>query len=143
MTTTARVNMAAGLLAVLNAAKSAGLLQETFAARPGALSRPTPFGFVDMGDEAVTHSEGTRTRVFSPSLVVVDRLTDNAETTARMNALVDAMHDYITARPHLAPNVVHKGRLSVEVAIEQGDDNVWYVAARFGYGDITVQEGRD
>jgi hypothetical protein len=59
MTTTARVDMAAGLLAVLDAAKAAGLLQETFPARPGALSRPTPFGFVDMGDEAVTHSEGT------------------------------------------------------------------------------------
>lgn len=145
MTTTARADMATGLLGILTTAKNNGLLQEAHPARPGSLARPTPFGYVEMGPEAVAHDSGTRTRVISPSLVVVDRLTENAEVAARMDALIDSILDLITATPHIsvASGVVHDGRMTIDVEVDQALDNTWYIAARFAYGDITVQEGRN
>ena len=145
MGTTARVDTATGLLAILDGLKASGDLEETFSARPGSFARPTPFGYVDLGDEQVSHDAGTRTRVFPASLVIADRLTENAESTERMNALVDKVLDAITAHAHVSVpgGVVHSGRVAVTVGADQAPDGAWFIAARFDYGDITVQEGRD
>ena len=147
MTTTARVDMAAGLKTILNQAVSQGLIQQAFAARPGSLAFPTPFGFVDVGDERVTHDAGTRVRVLAPSLVVVDRWTENDEAAARMNAVVDGLLDLITANAHISSSAAHSGGLTITVAPEQvplpdGSDAT-FLAARFAYLDVNVQEGRD
>jgi hypothetical protein len=144
MTTTFRQDTVSGLKAILDLFKDANptLLQETFRVQPPSLIRPTPFGFIELRPEEVSHDSGTRTREMAPSIVVVDRWTENDEVMARIDAFVDMFMDHITRHAHIATGIVHGGRLTVEDTIEQ-EGEAYFVAVRFVYRDIVNSEGRD
>jgi hypothetical protein len=144
MTTTFRQDTVAGIKSILDSfmAANPSMLRETFRVQPSGLIRPTPFAFVELRPEEITHDAGTRERVMSPSIVVVDRWTENDEVMARFDALVDALVDHITAHPHIATGIVHNGRMTVEDSLEQVGE-ASFIAVRLTYRDISITEGRD
>jgi hypothetical protein len=144
MTTTFRQDTVAGIKSILDSfmAANPSMLRETFRVQPPGLIRPTPFAFVELRPEEITHDAGTRERVMSPSIVVVDRWTENDEVMARFDALVDALVDHITAHPHIATGIVHNGRMTVEDSLEQVGE-ASFIAVRLTYRDISITEGRD
>jgi hypothetical protein len=144
MTTTFRQDTVAGIKSILDSFKLANpsMIQETFRVQPPGLIRPTPFAFVELRPEEISHDAGTRERVMSPSIVVVDRWTENDEVMARFDALVDALVDHITAHPHIATGIVHNGRMTVEDSLEQVGE-ASFIAVRLTYRDISITEGRD
>jgi hypothetical protein len=144
MTTTFRQDTVTGIKAILDSFKAANpsLMQETFRVQPPSIIRPTPFAFVELRPEEISHDAGTRERVMSPAIVVVDRWTENDEVMTRFDALVDALVDHITAHPHIATGIVHNGRLTVEDSLEQVGESS-FIAVRLTYRDISITEGRD
>lgn len=141
MSTTFRTDVAAGLYAVLStyATANPSLLVRAFRARPASFA-DLPCAWVDSRDEDITHDSGTRTRSMRPSILVADRMTDNAETAARFDTLVDALVDAFTASPQLGTGGVWS-RMTVTDE-EIAEDNATFMGARFTFPDISIQEGR-
>ena len=143
MTTTFRSDIAGGLHTILTgfAAANPTLLRRAFRARPASWTTDTPCAWVETRNETVTHDSGLRMRAMTPSVVVVDRLTDNIETMDRMDDLVDALLDYLTANPHIASNTVWD-QLTITDETDQLPDGSWITAVRFSFGNVNVREGR-
>lgn len=143
MTTTFRSDVAGGLHSILSAFAVANptLLRRAFRARPSSWTTDTPFGWVETRNETVRHDSGLRMRTMTPSVVVVDRLTDNIETMDRMDDLVDALLDYFTANPHITANTAWD-QLTITDETEQLPDGTWISAVRFTFGDVIIREGR-
>ena len=92
MATTFRADIVAGIMSVLNAYCTAhpDQLVRAYRAKPlNVAAGDLPAAYVDLRNEVVTHSEGVRVRVMSPTIVVVDRAIDNLETGDRMDPLID------------------------------------------------------
>lgn len=144
MATTARADLVAGIKAVLdgytNAAHAFDLV-ETLAQRPESYARPTPFAYIETRGETGNHDAGTRTRTFSPSVVIVDRLTNNAEAMGRLDPLVDALLDAFTASPHFSASAVHRGSYSITDDFVQEGEAI-YETVTFRFGEVDVLEGR-
>lgn len=143
MTTTFRADVVAGLTSVLQAFQTANptLLRAVFPARPSRYTGDMPFAYIETRNESVTHDSGTRTRTMTPSVVVVDQLTDNEETMARFDALVDLLMDHFTANPQLTPVTIWSA-LTVTDDYEEVGDRV-FAAARFAFQNVSIQEGRN
>jgi hypothetical protein len=144
MATTFRSDIAGGLHTILLAFVAANptLLRRAFRARPASWTTDLPAAWVEVRNEAITHDAGVRTRTMQPTVLVVDRLTDNTETMDRMDDLVDALLDHFTANPHITPNTVWD-QLAISDETEQLTDGSWVSAVRFTFGNVSAREGRD
>lgn len=144
MVTTFRSDIASGLLTILEAFITANptLLRRAYRARPASWNTDLPAAWVETRNEVVAHDSGVRTRTMTPSVLVVDRLTDNTETMDRMDDLVDALLDHFTASPHITTTTIWDA-LSVTDETEQLPDGSWVTAVRFTFGNVSIREGRD
>ena len=144
MPTTFRQDIVAGLVTILDGFKTANptLLRHTFSARPPGFNTDLPCAFVGPRPETATHSQGIRTRTLSGlSVSFVDRLTDNAETMTRMDVLVDAFADYLTARPHVIPGTIWNTWTVIDEQLDIGDGRALQVVT-FTLPDLSISEGR-
>jgi hypothetical protein len=142
MTTTFRQDVVAGLVTILEAFATANptLLREVHRARPSRYTGDLPFAYVGPRDEEGLHDSGTRTRTMQPSVVLVDRLTDNGETMDRFDILVDAMWDHLSASPHIVDGTIWSRLGGADDYEDIGGQT--FAAFRFTYRDISIQEGR-
>lgn len=142
MATTFRTDIADGILAVLVAFRSANpsLLTGVHRARPSSFP-DLPAAYIENRPESIGHSMGVRTRTMSPSVVVVRRITDNAETMAAFDTLVDLLVDAFTASPSFAAGTIWDEMTVSDEDAPFGDYD--FAAVRFTFDDITIMEGRD
>lgn len=142
MSTTFRADVAAGLKSVLDTFKAANptLVRATFIQRPTA-PREFPTAYVGERSETVSHDAGTRRRTMSPTVVVVDSPTDPDAVMGRMDIVVDALLDALTAQTHLASGVVWRGIGSITDTVEQVGDAM-YPAVVITLVDVEIEEGR-
>ncbi len=98
---TARVEIVAALATLLDNFMAANptLLRHRFTTRPPSLVTDLPCAYIDLRPETIHYDSAIRDRVMSPSIVFVDQLTDNQETLARFDLLVDTFTDYVDANP--------------------------------------------
>jgi len=144
MATTFREDIVDGIMTVLNTyiAANPGRLVRAYRSKPlNVAAGDLPSVYVDVRNEDIRHSEGTRTRVMSPAFVVVDRATDNIETGDRMDPLIDDLVDAFTAQPQLMPGTIWDRMTIRDVPIEIGEYE--YAGVRFIIPDVTIREGRD
>ena len=114
MTTSWRSDVRGSLYALLqtfDAAQSG--LHQVYRARPGSFGS-SPCAYVGGISEALVHTSGVRQRNVTVEMVLVDVLSDNAETTDRMDDLTDALLDALTADPHATGTNTVQEPVSVE-----------------------------
>jgi hypothetical protein len=121
LNTTFRQDVQAGIMTTLGAFKTANptLLRKVWPVRPGSFTLgDLPCAVVGNLTESIATENGIRQRrMESFTVEIVDRVPDNAEALVRMNLLVDAMLDYITAGYHMA-----SGTSIVEpIGVQDGD----------------------
>jgi hypothetical protein len=147
MATTARADIVAGFTTMMNAyiALHPTVVKRHFRIRPPSLDTDLPCTYLDLRPETVAYTSGTQTRTFSPSLVVVDRLTDNSETIGRFDLAVDSLIDYIGGYGgpfggHITASSVWS---NMTVTDESGPDGESYFAVvRLAFPDLSIVEGR-
>lgn len=141
MATTFRTDIADGILVVLDAFKAAHptLLLGTHRARPASMP-DLPAAYIENRPETVGHSQGVRTRTMSPSVVIVRRITDNAEAMAAFDTLVDLLVDAFTAVPQFAAGTIWDQLTVADEDAPFGDYD--FAAVRFTFPSITIMEGR-
>jgi len=139
-TSTFRVDLVAGVTAMMNAyiAANPTKLLRHYRSLP-AQFQDLPCSYLDVRPETVSHANGLRDRVTTPSIVVVTRLTDNGETTDIHDILVDSLLDWFTAYPHIVAGTVWSDMTIADEAV--GTDNQ-FVGTRFSFGNISIAEGR-
>jgi len=139
-TSTFRVDLVAGVTAMMNAyiAANPTKLLLHYRSLP-AQFQDLPCSYLDVRPETVSHANGLRDRVTTPSIVVVTRLTDNGETTDIHDILVDSLLDWFTSYPHIVTGTIWSDMTIADEAI--GDDNQ-FVGTRFSFGNISIAEGR-
>jgi len=139
-TSTFRVDLVAGVTAMMNAyiAANPTKLLLHYRSLP-AQFQDLPCSYLDVRPETVSHANGLRDRVTTPSIVVVTRLTDNGETTDIHDILVDSLLDWFTAYPHIVTGTVWSDMTIADEAV--GTDNQ-FVGTRFSFGNISIAEGR-
>lgn len=144
--TTACVDVVAALLSILNTYRTANptRLRAVFTARPGGVGE-VPFAYIGARDEAITHTEGTRSRDFSPTVVVVDTYGDNEQTQDRLDILQDGLVDAFTAGVHaIGYGVLEQDGVRDEDVSFTGPERVTFYRGRtFTFSHILVTEGRN
>jgi hypothetical protein len=144
MATTFRADIVAGIMSVLNAycAAHPDQLVRAYRSKPlNVAAGDLPAAYVDLRNEVITHSEGVRVRVMSPTVVVVDRAIDNLETGDRMDPLIDGLVDAFTATPQLSATTIWDRMDIRDIPVEIGEYE--YAGVRMTISDITIREGRD
>jgi hypothetical protein len=141
MATTFRTDIAAGIETVLVAFRTANptLLLGVHRARPESFP-DLPAAYIDGRPESITHSQGVRTRTMQPSVVVVRRITNNAEAMAAFDTLVDLLVDAFTAVPQFATGTIWDQLAVADEDAPFGDYD--FAAVRFTFGDVSIMEGR-
>lgn len=148
MTTTARQSIRAGVYGLLNAFHLANptLLYSAFTARPSGMGPETPGGFVgNINEPSIIHTSGVRQRNFSTEIVLFDTFApSNEEQAARLDIVVDALLDYLTANADYIANTVQAPTSITdgEFTIQGGQQAVHYRAVSIAIG-ATIQEGRN
>ena len=139
-TSTFRVDLVAGFTTMMAAyiAANPTLIKRHYRSLP-AQFQDLPCSYLDVRPERVSHAQGLRDRVTSPSIVVVTRLTDNGETTDIHDVLVDSLLDWFTSYPHIVTGTIWSDMTVADEAV--GDDNQ-FVGTRFSFGNISIAEGR-
>lgn len=139
--TTFRNDIAAGILTVLNTfiAANPTLLLRAYRARPESMP-DLPAAYIENRPEEITHDSGTRTRTMTPSVVVVRRITDNAETMAAFDTLIDLLVDAFTDSPQFATGTIWSRMTVTDEDAPLGDYD--FAAVRFTFGNVSVMEGR-
>jgi hypothetical protein len=142
MPTTFRSDVAAGLVTILEAFKSANptLIGSVHRARPEGYTGDYPIAFVETRNEQVSHTQGVRTRLMAPSVAVVGEYRLNAEHMDVFDDLVDALLDHFTGYPHITSNTIWD-RMTVEDYTEEIGE-AYRPAVRFTFGNLSIQEGR-
>jgi|SRR3990172_8330300 len=105
--TTARNDLRAGLyayLVALKAANAAMFAGDVHKVRPGSLVPPC--AYVGNLNESINQDTQTRTRDFTPEVVLVQRLISPTETVDAMDDMVDVYVDYITDNPHMGGGII-------------------------------------
>lgn len=140
MVTTFRSDVADGILTVLNAyiAAHPSLLIVAYRARPPSLP-DLPCAFIENRPERVTHSQQVRTRTMTPAVVVVDRITDNAETMQRFDTLVDGLVEAFSSNPQFVT-----GSIWNEFTVDDTRETIGeyeFAGVRFTFADISQDDG--
>jgi hypothetical protein len=141
MATTFRTDVCDGILAVLTtyAAAHPDQLVRAYRARPASMP-DLPAAYIENRPESISHSQGVRTRIMTPSVVVVRRITDNAETMAAFDTLVDGLVDAFTAVPQFASDTIWSELTVADEDAPFGDYD--FAAVRFTFGNVSIDEGR-
>lgn len=146
----ARTDLITGMLALLDAfiAANPTLLRRRFKVRPPTLVTDLPCAYIDLRPENIHYDNSIRDRRFNPSIVFVDRLTDNGETMDRFDTLIDAFVDFADAYAHLTGtgttlnNVWSDAVVADELEQLGGDPPAPAAAARFTFQNVLFKEGR-
>ena len=143
MATTFRVDVADGLMSILSDFQAAhgDLLRTFFRARPTSMVNDQPYAYINNRKEVIRHTQGTRIRTMNPEIVVVSSLVDPTTTADEFDALVDLLVDHFTNYPHVTTNTIWDDMTVVD-DLEELPDGSYRYAARFQFGDISIQEGR-
>lgn len=142
MATTFRADVAAGLVTILEAFKTANptMLRSVHRARPEGFIGDYPIAFVAGRSESVSHSQGLRTRTMTPSVSVVGEYRLNGEHMDEFDVLVDALEDHFTTYPHIVT-----GTIWDQMSVDDYDETIGEQlrpAVRFTFGNLSIQEGR-
>lgn len=143
MATTARRDFKDRIVTVLEAFSTANpsYLRRVYRARPAG-SPDVPYAYIDLVTETIPYTQGTKTRTFEGlSFVIVDKISDNAETALRMDITVDALVTWLSTRPQL------DGTTGIWSTLQIADEDAPfgdydYFGVRFRFPDISIQEGR-
>lgn len=141
MATTFRNDIAAGIASTLTAFQTANpdLLRAVYRARPESMP-DLPAAWIDGRSESVGHSEQVRTRTMTVSVVVVRRITNNAEAMAAFDVLVDRLVDAFSAVPQFATGTIWDQMSIADEDAPFGDYD--FAAVRFTFTNISIMEGR-
>lgn len=151
MATTWRADVRAAHVAILEDQKAATptLLRKVHPTRPGSFG-DLPAAFVSSIPETVTHDAGTRTRVASAEVTLVDSYAgDNTQGSDRMDDLVDALvdrYDLSTSVQRVPSSVIQLTAITdVDITIEGALDKppVNYRGVVLTFGQSSKLEGRD
>lgn len=147
LNTTFRQDVHNGVVTTLNAFRTANptLIRKVWHARPASyILGDLPCVVLGNFTESISTMQGIRQRRMDGFTVeIVDRSPDNDESDDRMNGLVDALMDYITAAYHSA-----SGTSIVEpIAVTDGDTGVNEAANLYWFSNLIafrayVAEGR-
>lgn len=139
-----RVDLVAGVGTMMAAFIVANptLLKRHFRSRPPSLNTDLPCSYLDLRPEDVHYAQGVRDRTLTPSIVFVDHLTENGETTDRMDALVDAFAEHLDLYAHVIPGTVWSDGTWTDESQELGDGKP-AAATRFTFGPLSKTEGRN
>lgn len=142
MTTTFRSDVAAGLYGLLSGFQAANptMLTHAYRTRPRALG-DRPLGFVGPRNESIIHTQGTRQRTMTGTVVFVWAWNDEQETADVRDDVIDAFLDYATARVHAVSNQTVTSPTAVE-DVELEMDGAPYPASIVSFGETLVLEGR-
>lgn len=106
LNTTFRQNVQDGIVTTLAAFRAANptLLRKIWQVDPGSYTLgDLPAAVVDNLTEQIATANGIRQRqIVGFTVKLIDRTPDNAEAALRMNLLIDAILDYLTAAFHMA-----------------------------------------
>jgi hypothetical protein len=102
-----RTTTRASLYAFLQAQQTAAGLRQVYKARPPDFGS-CPCAYVGgMPEPSIRHTQGIRIRQMEPNIVIVDELSDNEETAARLDFATDILMNALSAAPHVVePNTV-------------------------------------
>jgi len=144
---TERSDLVNGLLAMLDAfiAANQTLLVRRFKVRPPSLVTDTPCAYIDLRPASVSYDSARRITQFTPSIVFVDRLTDNGETMDRFDRLIDAFQDHLALYPHIVAGTAWSTGTWADESETLGDPEgrtVPAAAARWTFGPITFDVPR-
>lgn len=145
--TTFRSDLVAALRTVLLAQRTATptQLRAVYTARPGSFSE-TPCAYVGARDEVITYDAGTRTRTFTPTVIIVDTFADVSEAEDRIDDLVDLLVDRFTAAYAAVAGGGSITQLSTvtdtELETPGTSGPVVYRAAVLGFDRTFISEGR-
>lgn len=147
LNTTFRQDVHAGITTTLHDFQTANptLLRAVWHARPASFTLgELPCAVMGNMTESISIANGVRQRRMDGFTVeIVDRAPDSQEADDRMNALVDAILDYLTAAYHMA-----SGRSIVEpIAVTDGDTGINEATNLAWYSNVItfrayVMEGR-
>lgn len=134
LNTTFRENVRAGISGTLTSWKTANptLLRKVWQVRPESFTLgDLPCAVIGTMSESITTMNGIRQRQLDGFTVeLVDRTPDNLEAAARMDVLVDALLDYLTAAYHSASGTSIVEPIGVSDggsgAIGEGQNVFWY-----------------
>lgn len=143
--TTARADLRAGFATMMAAfiVANPGKLTRHFDAKPEA-PKDFPYSYVDL-PESIAYASGVQTRTFSPTLTVVDQYGPNGQVSDDFDTLVDLLVTYIggyggSFGGHITANSVWSNLTITDGTEEHGDSP--FPAVRFGFGDLSIREGR-
>jgi hypothetical protein len=142
-----RSDLVAGLLALLDAFIAAypTLLVRRFKVRPPSLVTDTPCAYIDLRPATVSYDSARRITEFTPSIVFVDRLTDNGETMDRFDTLIGTFNDHLALWPHVVAGTAWSDGTWADEQETLGDPEgrtVPAAAARWTFGPITFDVPR-
>jgi len=108
-------------------------------------AKDIPYTYLDLRPEAIGFEVGLRTRVISPTLILVGRPTEAGQVADTFDQTVDSLVDFIgdyggAFGGHITNNSVWS-RMTVTDAIEEIGQSR-FPAARFSFPDLEVSEGR-
>jgi hypothetical protein len=140
--TTFRSDVRAGMLGLLTGfiAANPTMLNAGYSVRPAAFGN-RPLGYVGDLNETIVHTQGTRQRTMSPTIVLVWAWNDATETTDIRDDVVDAFLDYATANVHAVSNQTVTSPTGVE-DVELEMDGAPYPASIVTFGETLALEGR-
>lgn len=136
MTTTFRSDITTGVRTMMDAfiASNPTALRRHEDAKPTTFALDTPLSYLSTVPETITHTQGTRERLASPSVTVV------AEA-AVLSTLVDLLIDHFTAYPHIVTGTIWD-RMTVEDDREEIGDGASLPSVRFTFSNLSIREGR-
>jgi hypothetical protein len=134
LNTTFRQDVHAGIVTTLGTFRTANptLLRKVWHARPGSFTLgELPCAVLGSMTESITTMNGIRQRRMDGfTIEIVDRSPDNEEADDRMNALIDALMDYVTGAYHMASGTSIVEPIGVTDgdtgAISEGSNVFWY-----------------
>jgi hypothetical protein len=141
MATTFRTKMVDGIEAVLVAfsAVHPTLVARVYRCRPESIA-DYPAIYIDTRSTTIRHrgAGGPREQTMQVSIVLVRRITNNAETMAAFDTTVDLLVDALSAVPQLALGTVWNGGMTIaDEDAPFGDYD--FAAVRFTYLDLSEQ----
>lgn len=143
MATTFRSDVRAGMYGLASgfATASPSFTLAAYRYRPASFGN-RPLVFVGPISETIIHTQGTRQRTMTPSLVFVWASSAAPEDLADdRDVVIDAFLDYATARPHAVSDTTVTSPTGVE-DVELELDGAFYPASIVSFGETLALEGR-